>query len=220
MLIITNVSSYIIPHHEYVALDDYQTTYIPITHDELINCFQINEHNLICRKTFPIMYTSQTDICEILLIKKNIISDHCNIRITNLTNEIWIHMKQVNSFIFVLPKEQHVLIKCEDDITTVRMSGTGVIQIKPHCEIKTDGIILSSFEVITTTFFREIRKSAIFNVSISDLINTAKSIEKFHIPNIMLRFRPRYIFFSLNLMHNQSKEIKGICLVEPINITF
>lgn len=58
-----NLFSYIIPHHEYVALDSVKDKYIPITNSELENCLQVSNSYLICKETFPIMSAINTKIC-------------------------------------------------------------------------------------------------------------------------------------------------------------
>lgn len=105
------IYSYIIPHYEYVALDSVKDKYIPITNSELENCFQISNTYLVCKETFPIMFAIGTKICEINLLRLEKVVDECNIRVSNLTSELWIKLSEPNSFVFTFPKKQFVYIR-------------------------------------------------------------------------------------------------------------
>lgn len=179
-----NIFSYIVPRHEYIALDKFKDKYIPITNDELDNCFQLNNENLICKRTFPIMYSLKTKICEVILLRENIISDICNIRVTNLTNEIWMKMKQPNMFIFVLPISQPIMIACNNHTFSHIMSGTGLISIEPNCEVKSDTLILNGFEILTTVIYREIKTSIFIPKIILNLFENKELIKDLEIPQI------------------------------------
>lgn len=179
-----NVFSFIVPHHEYVALDRFKDRVIAITHEELMNCQQISNNNLICKRTFPVLYTLKTHICEVIVLRENYISDICNVRVSNLTSEMWIQMKQPNSFIYVLPQKQPIIFACGNITHSHMLSGTGVIRIQPNCEIKSDTLILNGFEIITSTLYHHINSSIIHNIYLENLLNDTIPIGKLDIPLI------------------------------------
>lgn len=185
VLIKNNLYSFIVPHHEYVALDSVKDKYIPITNDELKACFQISETNLICKETFPIMSAIGTSICEINLLRMDKVSDECNIRIANFSAEIWIKLRQPNSYVFTFPKRQFVYISCPLYNHDQFIEGTGVIYLEPGCNIKTNNLILHTFQTITTVLYRHITPIIHIDINITQIVNKISVIENFHIPEIV-----------------------------------
>lgn len=180
------IFSYVIPTHEFLAIDRLKNKVIPITNDELQNCLQTSNNQLICKRTFPILYAGHTNLCEVILLRENIISDVCNVRVTNLTQEAWIRMKQINTFLYILPYPTTVIISCreEEEGKSLKLNGTGTIQIKPGCEIKTHLLIMTGFEIITTTNYRKIDSVFANNPVLISLMNDTIPIESLDIPMV------------------------------------
>lgn len=181
-----NLYSYIVPQHEYVAMDVLKENYLPISNSELDDCIQISEKSIICKLTFPEMYTRSSKSCEIIILRNEKITDECNIRITNLTSEMWIHLKQPNTYVYVFPKKSNVYVQCNNStvLPSNELEGTGIIQIEPGCKIKTDYMIITAFETITTVIYRELSPSFKTNFNISKYLYEIPSLESLHIPHI------------------------------------
>jgi hypothetical protein len=180
-----NLFSFIIPHHEYVALDTFKEKYIPITENELQNCYDLNKNNLICKQTFPKMSAINTKICEINLLRMEKVDHECNIRVANLTAEMWIKLKQENTYIFTFPSKQYIYITCgSNERYSQFVENTGVISINPNCQIKTDTLIIMGFQTLTTTLYRNISTSIKLDFEINDLIQDVTKLNNFKIPQI------------------------------------
>lgn len=179
-----NLFSYIIPHYEYVALDSVKDKYIPITNNELENCLQISNTYLICKETFPIMSAINTKICEINLLRMEKVDKECNIRVSNLTSELWIKLREPNSYIFTLPKKQFVYIHCPNNTYNQFLENTGVIHLTSGCKIKTNSLTLHAFQTISTFLYRELIPIIKIDLNITELIQNVSLIKNFHIPEI------------------------------------
>lgn len=107
-----NLFSYIVPHHEYIALDTFFEKYVAITNDEISNCFHVNSSNIICKQTFPILSAYHTQTCEINLLRSLNISSECDIRVANLTAELWIKLRKPNTYIYSFPSSQMLQVDC------------------------------------------------------------------------------------------------------------
>lgn len=170
-----NLYGYIIPIHDYVALDKFKDFYIPITNKELEECYQTDNENLICKETLPIMYARHTKICEINALRQEI-SENCEVRISNITSEIWLHLKQPNTYIFTFPKQQTIYISCDNITETRTLSNTGIIHVEPGCIIKTDNLILTAFQTITSVLYRNITSAIGSQKKITNFIRNISNI--------------------------------------------
>lgn len=185
VLIKEKLYNFIVPHHEFVALDDDKDKYIPITKEELKSCLQINEKNLICKETFPIMSAIGTNICEINILRMEKVSNECNIRIANFSAEIWIKLNQPNAYVFVFPTRQYVHISCTQKKYNQFLEGTGAIYLDQGCSIKTNSIILHTFKTTTTEIYRHNAPIIHIDVNITEIANKILKIENFHVSEIV-----------------------------------
>lgn len=93
---------FIVPQHEYVAVSRFRQSYIPFTNQALTNCHTIyinsNQTVLTCMLLSPILdITVDRYECEVTLLTKDLISKNCNIRVANITSEVWIKLRQPNT---------------------------------------------------------------------------------------------------------------------------
>lgn len=210
-----NLFNFITPHHEFVALDHVKDKYIPITNEELKQCSQITDIDLICKETFPIMSAIGTKICEINLLRMDKVSDECNNRITNISTELWIKLRQPNSYIFVFPSKQFVYIACPLKNYDQFLEGTGIIRMEPGCSIKTYNLILHAFQTITTVNYRSFTPVVLMDTNITQIVEQISLIKDFEIPNIVYPNIVNYgeqetldsISFSINKIKQMEKQI-------------
>lgn len=137
-----NLFGYVVPTHEFVALDSFKEKYVSIAAEELDNCYHIDGRKLACKQTTPIMAAFSTKNCEINMLRISNATETCNERVSNLTSELWIKLRQTNTYIYTFPKEENVYIKCPQILETRVLKGTGVISMEPNCQIKTDNVII------------------------------------------------------------------------------
>lgn len=166
-----NLFSYIIPNHEYVALDKFKEKYVAITEDEIDQCFQIDSNKLICKQTFPILTAVSTKTCEVNLLRRENISNECDIRIANLTSELWIRLRQPNKYIYVFPHEELMIVKCDEKTMDKHYSDVGIISYGEDCQIKNKNVEIQALKTITT------EKIINYTPNITTYINMFNEIE-------------------------------------------
>lgn len=180
-----NLFGYIVPKHEFVALDSFREKYVSIDPEELANCHHIVEKQLACKQTTPIMYAHSTKNCEINMLRMTNTTDNCDQRITNLTSELWIKLRQTNTYIYTFPEEKNVYIKCPRVLESRFLKGTGRISIRPNCQIKTDDVIIQGFKTTETGRMREIVPAVRLGAEMNETLDRALKLGDFHIENIM-----------------------------------
>lgn len=194
---------FIIPHHEYLAIDQYRQTYIAFTNQELTSCNTVQlsptRTILICMLLTPIQdIRADRDDCEITLLTKDSISNNCNIRITNITSQAWIKLRQLNTWIYVIPNKEMIYIGCPTLGQTgseILLSGTGLLTIAEDCEIKTQNILIQAFK----TYRHEVLMEAIpyghLNIDIKNVISSLSHIKPHNIKQLN---SPSVISFGQN----------------------
>lgn len=198
-----NLFGYIIPNHDYVALDKFKVKYLPITHEELQDCLQLSEQDLVCRETFPVMFAKGTKVCEINLLRQDKDIGNCDVRISNITSEIWIHLKQPNTYIYTLPEKQTIYVACGNITVTRILVNTGIIHVESGCQIKSDNLIITGFETISTVIYHTLTPAIKFHFNMKDFILNISHIETYNIPQIDF---PNIIEFG------QNKDLEQISL--------
>lgn len=178
---------YIVPRHEYIAVDSFQDTFVTLTLDELRHCHRINGQHLVCKQTFPIMTATNNLGCEINLLRKTNSSSDCDVRTANLTEELWVQLQQPNTYLYTLPKSQPVVVLCSNSRTSIFLEGTGVISVAQKCRIKTERVEIVAFQTIESKIFRNFGASSKNNVSVSDEMNKAKGVKSLTVPDIQLQ---------------------------------
>lgn len=174
----------IIPQYDYIALDIEKDNYLPLKKEELDSCYKISPGELICKQTFPIMSTANTDVCEIKLLKLDIISEECNIRISNLTHEMWIQLHEPNTYIFTFPRKQNLRVICDANHYDYTLIHSGRIRIAPGCRIKTNNLMINGFQTIISSVFRELIPIVKTHSNFTLLFNDLKIPKRLEIPNI------------------------------------
>lgn len=163
--------NFIVPSSNYILLDKFKDKYISMSESELAECSQLEMNQLICKRTAPIMYSSETQICEVILLREHYISDICDSRVSNMSRELWQQMKVPNSFIYTIPIQQQIIIACGGKTYQKAIVGSGILSIEPSCQVKSDSMILVAFQFITTTSFTEIRPSVQIYPQLEEIVN-------------------------------------------------
>lgn len=60
-----NYFNFVVPTHEFIALDKYKNQYVTMSHDEMDNCHHIGGSKFVCKQISPIMTCHNTEFCEI-----------------------------------------------------------------------------------------------------------------------------------------------------------
>lgn len=178
------IFSYIVPQYEYTAFDKRKQNFIPISENVLSQCTKVSTDSFICKRSFPILRVTEQNNCEVNLIRELGISNSCNIRLSNITKEMWIKMTEENNFIYIMPFETPVTIVCGNDIFSHYLENTGVISILPHCEIETPTMSLHGFQTIKSSYSERIYITNLEYEPLTKLFNTSENTELLNIPKI------------------------------------
>ncbi len=178
--------NFIIPTHEYIAMDAFRQTYISLTNTELQNCIDLRHQSenaeLICMQSSPIFKVATTkDDCAVTLLSDPDSPTKCDIRVSNITQQTYIRLRQPNSWIGVFPEQQTLYIRCKNIPTFEEVVvGAGIITIKQDCQIKSNEILLQA----QTNYFTEIYERISPPVNIQGFIN--ETIDKLQAINTKL----------------------------------
>lgn len=200
-LLFDNIYQFIIPNHEYVAIDEYREKFVSFTNQELTNCHNVQlkdqDSLLTCMGLSPIMgIKMDRDDCEITLLTKDEVSKHCNVRLSNITSEVWIRLRQHNSWIYVLPTKQMIYIGCiGHQVIEKVLEGTGIITIHEDCNIKTDKILIQAYKVYQQETLLEVTPYGHLDIDINHTLSTLTNIDKNNIKTI---HTPSVITFGQN----------------------
>lgn len=142
-----NLFGFILPTHDFLALDKLNEKYVYMSNEELQLCHHISENSLVCQLSNPVMNANSANLCEINMIKKTNFNKVCNTRIANFTEEVWIKLRKPNTWIYVLPNGVNIYIKCKNKVVNNLLEGTGIIAIEDGCSIKSDNVIISGYKI-------------------------------------------------------------------------
>lgn len=135
-----------VPDPEYIAIDNSREKFIPLSQSELINCHNLenvnNKTELICLQVSPLMTTTSED-CSGHLLMLQVIPEKCEIRVSNISSQMWIRLQRPNTWIGIFPMKSILYIKCTDFPTfEEHLERTGIIQIHEDYPIKTSHILI------------------------------------------------------------------------------
>lgn len=179
-----NLFAYIVPKFEYFAMDNNRYEYVDISNEELKNCYQAESAFYICKQNFPMFSTFHNKACEVNVLIGTNSTEQCDIRISNMTNELWIKIHKPNTYIYALPKSQFVHITCAVDTETITLYDAGIITIFPTCKIKTDGMEITGFQTYSSDISKIFTPSVPLHLNISVEINKLLQLPEFNIPQI------------------------------------
>ncbi|XP_031623755.1 uncharacterized protein LOC116341043 [Contarinia nasturtii] len=173
----SNEFSFISPKNEYIALDSPNEQFFTLTLDELKSCHKINAKHRICKQSFPIRRTTDDLGCEINLLRNTNVTHTCDIKTSNLTEDIWEKLQKPNTFLYTLTKAQTVEIICPHSRTKLIFQDTGIITLSQKCRIKTERIEIRALEKTEQKNVHDLIPSAKFNSSAAIDVEKSKHIK-------------------------------------------
>lgn len=135
-----SIFGFISPSNDYVALNKVNEKYVFLSNNELNQCHNIFSKSLLCQLSNPIVIANKINLCEINIIKQIDSSKTCVTRLANFTEEVWIRLREPNSWIYVLPHKTNVYVSCSNAVANNVLLGTGKITIGVDCYIQTDNV--------------------------------------------------------------------------------
>lgn len=146
----SDLYQFIIPEHEYIAVDEFHETFVSLTNKELENCHdlrgQSQDFTIICMQNSPTFHiTPSRDDCSITLLTNSNTTKHCDTRVSTIKSEMYIKLRQPNTWIAVFPRPQILYIRCSNQPTfEEQVQGIGIISIKQDCQLKTNQILITA----------------------------------------------------------------------------
>lgn len=188
--------NFILPAHEYIAIDNFREKFISFSNQELENCHDLRQQSskaeLICLQLSPtIDITSSRDDCAITILTKNSQPQNCDIRISNMTSEVWLKLRQPNAWLTVFPKRQLIYIRCNNLPTVEKLiEGSGIFTIQPDCQIKTNHILIQGHNTYQSELYPEVRPLLTYNFNFNDTLDKLTfthqtEINKVDSPNVI-----------------------------------
>lgn len=179
---------FIKPRHEYIAIDNQNGKFLTLTNDELNACHRLDGKNRICKQTFPIVSIDSNynnSDCEIDMIRSGEQSANCDTEPVDFTEEIWVKMLQhPNTYLYALPKPQHVVVVCPNTRTKIQLDATGIISLAQRCRIKTERLEIVGYQSIESKIMRTFTQLPASNVIVSVEIDRAKNVKSLTDPNL------------------------------------
>jgi flagellar basal body-associated protein FliL len=211
--IVDSYFNYIVPTFEYIALDKFKLHHVYLNNEEINNCHSVKGDRLVCKHTSPIMTSHNTKICEVKLLQNEPLSDECDVRIGNLTREVWIKLRQPNSWIYTFPEEETVHVGCDSQISDKKVKGSGILTISAGCEINTNNILIKGFWTAETHIYKSFIPSFKTNSNLIETVTEFKKIEKFDLkpivhPNIV-NFGQKEKLVEMSLSLNEIKRMEN-----------
>lgn len=154
--------NFILPSHEFVAIDTFREEYITLTSEELAKCHDLrdisDDGELICSQSSPLFKVStQRDDCTIAVLSNLIEAHSCDRRIANISSSIWLTLRQQNAWLVVFPSQQILYVRCSNAPTTeILVNGTGIVLLKQDCQIKTDELVLQAHTTYRSEIYNQI----------------------------------------------------------------
>lgn len=180
----SNIFAFIVPKHEYFAMDTSQYEFIDISLEHLNNCHKLSMISFVCKQEFPIFPVHLSKSCEINILMEKNVKELCDLRIFQMMNELWIKIHQPNTYIYALPTKQNIHIKCNNINKKLSVEKTGIITTPPGCQMKSNGMEISGFETIESQISLTIPSSASFDFNVSNHLNILMTMPGFELPTI------------------------------------
>lgn len=116
------------------------------------------------------MNTKLMNNCEINFIKNVNNTENCNIRTGKFTNEVWLKLRQQNSWVYIIPEEQKIFINCKNYFENIALKDTGIIELGETCKIKTNNVEISAFRNIEKNEVKRIFPSVNWKRVLDDML--------------------------------------------------
>lgn len=173
------IYTFIVPQYEYIAFNLNENKYLITTSNYLEKCKVMHE-KYICKEEFILYKISSSKLCEMHILFNE--DKYCQPRIANLTDETWIKLNGQNEWMYIFPNPQQIIEQCPNDTFTYVIEGSGIVNIKPRCQIITSTVFINGESTFESVIELPKRKMINTNFQILSKINTLINITNTKIP--------------------------------------
>ena len=147
-----NIYVFINSEKEYIFSDSLRQHFGKLTSNELTRCFQPNELLFICPEDIPIYAYLKGADCEATMLHPSTkqTPQSCDLRVTKLTNTLWIPLHLSNQWLFAAPQEDTLTTLCGTENKHVNIKGRGKLSLKSNCKAFSSTVTLYALSKITT----------------------------------------------------------------------
>lgn len=96
----------LLPDITSLAINHENEKYFVVYENELQKCYRTATNQLLCQTAEALTSTKNTDSCAVQMLSASPLSANCNYKIANITNELWIQLKNPNTWLFLFPTTQ------------------------------------------------------------------------------------------------------------------
>lgn len=176
--------AYIKPAVQYTAVSEDFSSYFNLKNE---NECQFIANRYICKQNHPVGRISDETECEVQLLVNPQLSDLelCDIRLKTLKQTYWIKIRNANAWLFAAPKPETLYLLCDNHESAIEtIENTGILQIKPTCQIKTRTITLTPSVEITSTIEVKLTHTPVLNIT-EMIRKSIKNVENINYTEIM-----------------------------------
>lgn len=162
-----HVYSYITPTDEMLVVADGREKYFFTNKIQLeLDGKIINENHHLLKTANPMYILHSRPSCEtVCLIQGKIDNKLCSQTTRTLSEELWVQLAQPNTYLFVLPRETLISVKCkEEEIIHVILEGIGMLKTN-SCEVTTNYVILPAASQGKWNFTMQFRQLNMINLT-------------------------------------------------------
>lgn len=202
---------FIQPSSPYLAVNLQRDRFSPLTREELKECIQLSDSQLICNLKQPVYsLKSNQSRCEMdLFNRQREMPEFCQLKSMPLT-KLWRKLHIPSTWLYTMDNETHIDVICGDSTYSVILTGSGIIQLQPTCMIKHPTLFISANNqlpgVLNSSFISE-------NEIISNHLNaliTNQNTTQYIAPQLTNEITNKDISELYSEIKNQQEQIKQI----------
>lgn len=153
-----NFYSFVVPNHEFIAIDALKEHYTTLTVDDLNKCQQIsNTTALICKQTSPMRSILTSVECEIRILYNTVDeSIQCRWRHMQTDASIFIKTLRPNTWLVTMPKSTKVRYMCKGKATQEFFTQiNGLLTIDSNCKFAFDNVLITGHNSLSMSPIHE-----------------------------------------------------------------
>jgi len=131
---------------DYLIVEKNKQYYSLMTQDQINKCINIKP-GIICDSNIPLAKSNKPN-CEFqMFLTQSNISNECEVKSVTIFKDIWLQLKNSNSWLYATHIPLEVVISCQETVENTIINKTGLLTLKPNCKAFTKNtIILSKFQ--------------------------------------------------------------------------
>ena len=132
---------YVKPKDNFLVINEYRVSFTFLSN--INKCKPVHPELYVCQIDKPLINRLKNKVCEVeLLVETKSLPKNCDLRIIDLTTEIWEKIHYFNTWIYVVPKPTELKITCPETIKEIPLENTGVVTLNSECHAFTPSIQL------------------------------------------------------------------------------